>query len=89
MAFTVTIDGKAQDAASGQLLIDVINRSAAKLPRSVITRSSVRSKPATPAWSKSTGNWCGRAEPSLRGNESCLRNPSRLTPRNVKPSTAF
>jgi len=33
MAFSVIIDGQALDAASGQLLIDVINRSAAQLPQ--------------------------------------------------------
>jgi formate dehydrogenase major subunit len=33
MAITVTIDGLAQEASAGQLLIDVINRSGAKLPQ--------------------------------------------------------
>ncbi len=33
MAFTVTIDGLAHPASSGQLLIEVINRAAAKLPQ--------------------------------------------------------
>ncbi len=33
MALTVTIDGLSQEASSGQLLIDVINRAAVKLPQ--------------------------------------------------------
>jgi len=35
---SVTIDGVVQEAQAGERLIDIINRSASKVPRSVITR---------------------------------------------------
>ena len=62
----VTIDGSIREFVAGERLIDLINRIGLNCPRSVTTPSLARFKPATPAWSKWTENWCAPARPPGR-----------------------
>ena len=60
MSFTIKVDGTVREAKPEELLIDVVwcRNGSEDSPYTFVTiRSLARFKRATPAWSRSTGNW--------------------------------